>query len=226
MKKFIVCFKHLIVLIWIFLILLIFKITNNFVFKGGSSILFLVLLISLPTFIYIYSLHLTKLVREKNIQKESFLNLIKEDIETNKFKKHMLDKIIEMGLNYKLNEAINQINVDIYNYEHEILSLSFDINKATLKILSTSIEYLFYYSYKIDEFTKYDLKNFEYKETIILYTMIIERISKLINRKYIYIQSKKRRQLIDLATNEKVFDVVINPKLERYFKKEKKEINL
>lgn len=227
MKKFILAFHHLIVLIWLVLILIVFKITTNFKFKNGSSLIFLALIITFPTFIYIFTILNKKKIRnQKKHELPLYFQQIKDDQKKNKFQELLLDKIKECNLDYSIIVENSTIKINVYNIDRILFIIEFMPTFACIKINETNVKYNFYYSYHIDEYTKYDLRNFEYKETKILYMKLIEKIQNLINKKYVYIQSNKLLKLIEQETSEIIYEVNLNKKIYYYLEKEKKEIIL
>ena len=227
MKKIVLSLKHLIVLIWLFLVLLIFKITTNFKFKNGSSLVFVGLLIIVPLFVYIYSYIWSKKIRKQNKSLSlGYYTQIEKDVKTQKFQNNFLTKVKELGLEYKFNDQKDRLLINIYNNDFEIMNIDFTGISSNVQIVNTNIVYHFYYSNQIDEFTKYDLRNFEYKETTVLYTKILELLEKLINQEYTYTQSKKQKTLVNSTTKEIIYDVKLNKKLYKYYKKEIKQITL
>lgn len=227
MKKLIITFKHLLVLIWILFILIIFKITTNFVFKNGTSIIFILLLCSFTIFIYVYSLLEKRKVRKKRILLlNGYYEIIKKDFKNENFKIKFLDKLVDLKLEYKVLSISDFIEVHIYKKNELIMIVYFDSSKATLVINNTQIYYNYYYSSKYDEFTKYDLRYFEYQDSHILYVHIIDKITSLINHRYLYILNKKNKMLINKDNNEIIYEIAFNKKLLQKTKKIKKEIIL
>lgn len=226
MKKIIVAYRHLIILIWLILVLLIFKITTNFKFKNGSSLVFVSLLLIVPIVIYIYSfINIKKNKEAVKINKDGHYQNITRDIDKGIFKSCFLDKLTQLNLKY-LCDLTDIVCVKIINHNVEILNVIFNANQAIIEINDTKIVYRFYYSHMINEFTKYDLRNFEYKETSILYSKIVEKVSELINKEYIYIYSKKQISLVAVPSNEELYNVKVNKKLFDKENKNKKTIRL
>ncbi len=219
MKKIIIAYRHLIILIWLILILLIFKITTNFKFKNGSSLVFIGLIIIVPLIIYTYSfINIKKNKETVKINKDGYYQTIVKDLEKGNFQTNFLDKLSNLNLKYLCNH-LDVLIVKIINHNQDILKVTFSQNQATLEILDTKIIYHFYYSHIIDEFTKYDIRNFEYKEPTVLYSKILEKINFLINKEYIYTYTKKQVSLITTLDNVEVYNVKVNKKL---FEKENK----
>lgn len=227
MKKIILAFHHLIVLIWLILVIVIFKITTNFKFSNGNSLIFLALIITFPTFIYIFTAVSKKKLKNKLKQKRTiYFDKIKDDIKKSYFKDNLLNKIDELGLKYKLIENEKELRINISMKDIDTFNLTFTEDFAVLQLYNTIISFSFYYSNYIGEYSKYDIRNFEYKETKVLYLKILEKITSLINRTYIYFQSNKLVKLTDKDTNEVVYEIKLNKKLFLNLKKIKKIIEL
>lgn len=227
MKKIIMAFHHLIVLIWLIIILVVFKVTTNFKFENGSSLIFIALIIVFPTFIYIYTLiNKNKIRKQKKDKMLLYYRNIQDDKNKNQLKVNLLDKIKELGLDYELTDNQDTIRITIYSISKMLFHLTFTKSVAMLHVVETEIVYYFYYSNQIKEYSKYDLRNFEYKETKILYLKILERIKTLVQKTYVYTQSSKQIKLVVQDTNEVVYDLSLNKKLFSSLKKEKKILNL
>ncbi len=227
MRKIILAFHNLIVLIWLIIVVGIFKITTNLQFSNGNSLIFLALIIIFPSFIYIYTAVNKKKIRKlKKTQQATYYNQIKESIKKEQFKEELLDKILELGLEYKLVEAQDTTSVTIYTLDYTMFNLTFTYDYAMLQLCNTEITYYFYYSNHMSEYSKYDLRNFQYKEIKILYLKIIERITSLIQNVYVYTQSNKLLRLTMQDTNEIIYELHLNKKLFSNLKKKKQIINL
>ena len=144
MKKIIIAYRHLITLIWLILILLIFKITTNFKFKNGSSLVFIGLIIIVPLIIYTYSfINIKKNKETVKINKDGYYQTIVKDLEKGNFQTNFLDKISNLNLKYLCNH-LDVLIVKIINHNQDILKVTFSQNQATLEILDTKIIYHFY----------------------------------------------------------------------------------
>lgn len=200
MKRFLLAYRHLIVLIWLVIILVIFKIINNFVFKNGTSLVFVGLLMVVPLFIYIFTLCNRHQVRnkKKNLKKVYYDNLL-EDIKNGHFESSFLKRVHELDLQYTY--VVNE-NIHV---QMEGIAIIFDREKTTLHIDDTLVEYRFYYASRLTEVTKYDLRNLQYKNSLVLYTKIIEQIITLVNHQYAYTQNNKEIKLIRTDNNEVVY---------------------
>ena len=98
MKKIIIAYRHLIILIWLILILLIFKITTNFKFKNGSSLVFIGLIIIVPLIIYTYSfINIKKNKETVKINKDGYYQTIVKDLEKGNFQTNFLDKLSNLN---------------------------------------------------------------------------------------------------------------------------------
>ncbi|MGM9899660.1 MAG: hypothetical protein ACI32E_03645 [Bacilli bacterium] len=227
MKKVIMAFHHLIVLIWLIIVLVVFKVTTNFKFENGSSLIFIALIVVFPTVIYVYTfINKNKIRKQKKEKMYQYYRKIQDDKNKNQLKSNLLDKIKELGLDYELSEDQEMIRVTIYSISKKLFNLTFTKSVAMLHMVETEIIYYFYYSNQIKEYSKYDLRNFEYKETEMLYSKIIDRINSLIQKTYVYTQSSKQIKLVIQDTNEVVYDLTLNKKLFSNIKKEKKILNL
>ncbi len=226
MKKFLLAYRHLIVLTWLIIILFIFKVTINFKFENGLSLVFIFLLIIVPLIFYIYILvGIRKNRNQIVLNKNGYFQILLKDINTTNFNINFLDKLSFLNLKYLVN--INEeVVVKIINHNNEILNIIFDQTKASIVILNTEIKYNFYYSHIIDEFTKYDLRNFEYKEPIVLYTKILEKVSELINKEYTYIYTNKKILLTSNSNKQNIYEYNMKSNIRIKQKKEQKIINL
>lgn len=224
MKKFILAYRHLIVLIWLIIVLLIFKLTINFKFTNGLSLLFIFLLIIVPICFYIYiKILINKNIEKISLNKNGYYQVLLKDINTINFTTNFLEKLSLLNLKYLLNMD-DQPLIKVINHNDQILDIVFSETKASINIVNTNIKFNFYYSHIIDDFTKYDLRNFEYKDPIVLYTKIIEKVSELINKEYIYICSNKKMVLTTIIDKKDIYQYE-NKKREKV-KKEQKIIKL
>lgn len=226
MKKIILAYRHLIVLIWLILVLLVFKLTTNFKFTNGLSLIFIFLLIIVPICFYIYIKILIKQNYEKiNLNKSGYYQVLLKDINSTNFTTNLLDKLSSLNLKYLVNMD-EQPTIKVINHNVEVLIIDFWETKATINIVDTNIKYNFYYSHVIDEFTKYDLRNFEYKEPIVLYTKIVEKVSELINKEYIYTCSNKKMILTTILDKKDIYQFENKKRTNDKVKKEQKVIKL
>ena len=77
-------YRNIIILVW----WIIFKVTTNFVFKNGLSILFILLLVVLPVTLYIITtIYKQQLIKKKKRKKIRYIARLNEDIENKQFQK-------------------------------------------------------------------------------------------------------------------------------------------
>ena len=234
MKKYILSFRHLIVLIWLLLILLMFKLINNFVFENGSSIIFIILLISVPVVVYIYTaLHIKQTKEKLALIKSGYYSLLKKELMADANTSILVNQLRSLNLSFHIaseedfgENLKGDIKISIYNQDRHIMTLVFTDNKCYLELLNTLIRINFYYSNMINEFTEYDLRNFEYKDPSVLYNKIISKIEKLINKEYIYSQSNKELLLVEKQTKEIYYQRKLHKKIFKKIPKSKTEIKL
>ena len=202
-NTFLAMYKNIIILIWWISILVIFKVTTNFEFVGGSSILFISLLIGFPLALYIYGVICKKrLLKKKLAKKEPFFNVIKKDFNNKKFQKEFLDKLI--GYNFVLNKKEEFIN--IYN---DTINICFDKNFACIIFNETNVIFRYYYVSRIKDFTKYDVRLIHYYSTTYLYKLLLEKIEALINKSLLYYENKKGCILLDEKTQTIIYSTLL-----------------
>lgn len=87
-------YKNIIILVWWLAILVIFKVWNNFNFSNGNSILFIILIVVFPLALYIFGvIYKKKLLKQKNLRKKPFFEIIQDDYKTKKLQKEFLEQI-------------------------------------------------------------------------------------------------------------------------------------
>lgn len=206
MRKYLLIYRHLIVLIWEIIILVLFKLITDYKFSKGLSILFILLILIFPLIIYIWSYIQIKIIKIRHqLKVKGYYERIKRDLMKGNIYPNLLDKINKLGYTTNIQEESNTINVLIYKDNKEIMLIEFTKQNAKLTILKTLVIYRFYYSYVTGEFTKYDLRNFEYKETDVLYDNIYKIINRLSNNKYIYIQKSHLIKLTRMDNKEEIY---------------------
>lgn len=206
MRKFILLYRHLIVLLWEVLIFVIFKLTINFKFTNGLSILFISLIVIFPLIIYIWSFIKIRNNRRKHlINTKGYFEGIKRDYKKNIISNMLINKINE--LDYDVVEEVydDRIMLIVKRNYTPVFLIEFNKQRAKVVLLNTLVIYRFYYTYVTGEFTKYDLRNFEYKDTDVLYDNIYEVIAHLVNNKYMYSQKHHLIKLTRLDLNEDVY---------------------
>lgn len=192
-------FKNIIILIWWLIVLIIFKVTINFEFSNGNSLIFIALLIIPPIVLYVYGKIYKKYqVKLNKIKKEPYFNLIKKDLDKKVFKIEFLDKLI--GYNVLLN-----VQEEFINLSNDYITISFNKNFACIIINNTNVIYKYFYSSSYKNYTKYDERLFKYKTTIDLYESIINKLELLANKNLLYFENKKGCILLNKKTNEVLY---------------------
>ena len=159
-------YKNIIILVWWLAILVIFKVWNNFNFSNGNSILFIILIVVLPLALYIFGvIYKKRLLKQKNLRKKPFFEIIQDDYKTKKLQKEFLEQVEFLKLN--LNSKENQLLLS-----NNKIEISFEKNYTKINLLNTKITYYFYYSNYINNFTKFDKRMIQYHSTKYLYNQI------------------------------------------------------
>ena len=206
-RTFLAIYKNIIILLWWTVILISFKIINNFEFENGTSLIFIGLLVGLPVSLYIFGLiHKIKLKKIKAINNGPFIDIIKKDIESKKFEKEFLEDIRDLKF-----DLIDSDNIELKN---DLIQVVFTNEYAYIKLIDKKVIYRYFYVNKFRYYSKYDGRYFQYKPTTHLYTVMISKIKELSHREYIYIENRRTIKLIDKATEEIIY----------YMKKEKKQL--
>ncbi len=218
-KTFLAIYKNLIILVWWIVILIIFKVTTNFEFSHGNSLIFVFLMFALPLTLYIFGLvYKKKLLKAKALKKGPYIDKIKNDYKNKILQKEFSNNIKNLAF------AIEQINDEVV-LDNPHLLIVFQKERASLHLKETKIYYYYYYSLKVKEYCKYDKKLLQYNSTIYLYHLIIEKLNTLIEHPLNYIENKKNFWLVDSITSEVLYTNAKGP-----FKKKRsnqvKEINL
>ena len=85
-KTFLAMYRNIIILLWWIVILVLFKITTNFEFHHGLSLLFIFLVVFVPlSFYLITKIYQQKLIRAKRNRKGNYYQRIKKDFVGNKW---------------------------------------------------------------------------------------------------------------------------------------------
>ncbi len=206
-KTFLAIYKNLIILLWWMVILISFKIINNFEFENGTSLIFIGLLVILPVTLYIFGLiHKLKLKKIKSINNGPYIKIIKKDIETKKFEKEFLEDIEHLKFDF-----IESDNIELRN---EKIQIVFTNEYAYIKMIDTKVIYRYYYVNKFRYYSKYDTRYLQYRSTTYLYTLLLSRIKELSSKEYTYIENRRSIKLIDNETDEIIYNM----------KKEKKQL--
>lgn len=192
-------FKNIIILIWWIIVLIVFKVTTNFEFSNGNSLIFVGLLVIIPlTLFIIANIFKKKLMKEGKKNKIPYFQRIKEDIKSKTFYNEFLSKI--STLNFSQIEEDNKI-ILVSN----LLEIVFSQSLVSISIKNTQVIYRYYYSNKFTELSKYDKKYLQYKGTSVLYQLLVEKVLLLSNNELTYFENKKHAKLILTATDEVLF---------------------
>lgn len=181
-KTFLTMYRNLIILLWWISIILIFKLTINFQFHRGLSLVFIALMILPPFCLYIFtSIHRRKLINRKRNRKLTYFNRIKKDYQSKIFEKEFLHPLMK---NFgPLDFIYNEEKIEIKN---EQFIITFFPTKAILKINETKVKYQYYYTHKYDDLSFYDTKFLQYHDTEYLYNTIIEKLNILSKEELLY----------------------------------------
>lgn len=181
-KTFLTMYRNLIILLWWIIIILVFKLTINFKFHHGLSLVFIALMIVLPLFLYIFtSIHRKKLIKRKKVRKLTYFNRIKNDYQNKIFEKELLNPLKKnIG---QLDFSYNEEKIEIKN---EQFIISFYPTKAILEIIGTKVKYNYYYTHKYDNLSFYDTKFVQYHDTEYLYDTIIQKLDALSKEELLY----------------------------------------
>lgn len=195
-KTFLAMYKNLIILIWWLIILIVFKVTTNFVFRNGNSLIFILLMVVIPLTLYIFGVVYKKqLIKQKKLRKGPYIEIIKNDYKNKKFNKDFLDKLNQ----YHFTTELTENNLDVFNDQFLI---SFTKTHAYLAIKNTKIVYHYYYTSKLKDFSKYDKKLIQYHPTTYLYELLIIQINNLSSKELNYFEDKDQYALIADSTDE------------------------
>ena len=206
-KTFLAIYKNLIILLWWTVLLISFKIINNFEFQNGTSLIFIGLLIVLPFSLYIFGLiHKFKLKKIKAINNGPFIEIIKKDIETKKFDKEFIKDIEDLKFSF-----IESNNIELRN---DTIQIVFTNEYAYIKLIDKKVIYRYYYVNKFRSYSKYDTRYLQYRPTTYMYTLMLSRLKELTSKEYTYIENRRSIKLIDTKTKEIIYSV----------KKEKKQL--
>lgn len=162
--------------------ILVFKLTINFKFHHGLSLVFIALMIVLPLCLYIFtSIHKRRLINKKKIRKLTYFSRIKKDYQSKIFEKELLNPLMKnMG---QLDFSYSEEKIEVKN---EQFSLSFYPTKAILEIIGTKVKYQYYYTHKYDNLSFYDTKFVQYHDTEYLYDIIIQKLDALSKEELLY----------------------------------------
>lgn len=181
-KTFLTMYRNLIILLWWIIVILVFKLTINFKFHHGLSLVFIALMAILPIFLYIFtSIHRKKLINRKKIRKLTYFNRIKKDYQNKIFEKEFLNPLKKnIG---QLDFSYSEEKIEIKN---EQFIISFYPTKAILEIIGTKVKYNYYYTHKYDNLSFYDTKFVQYHDTEYLYDTIIQKLDVLSKEELLY----------------------------------------
>lgn len=158
-------------------------------------------------------------IRHK-VKMQGYFQLLLRDNKKGKLDEYLIDEIKKLGYNVEIEISNDLIFIMVKENYNVLILIKMEHKKTTVEIIDTLVHYNFYYSYVTNDFTKYDLRNFEYKDTTLLYSSIVSLITKLSNHKYKYVQQKHLVKLINLDTNEDIYirkyPIVISKTLEAF----------
>lgn len=178
-------YKNIIILIWWAIILIVFKVTTNFEFRNGTSLIFISLLVIFPLVLFIISrVFLKGLQKTNNKNKIPYFQRIKVDVKDKTFNKELISKLPLSNITL-LNDE-DKILVDDIN-----LIIEFNKTFASIIIKNTKVIFHYYYTNKFHIITKYDTRHLQYKPTNYLYKIIVEKVNELCSSDLTYMENKK-----------------------------------
>lgn len=194
-------YRNIILLLWWIIILVLFKITTNFEFHHGLSLLFVFLVVFVPLVFYVVTkLHQQKLIQAKKNRKGTYYQRIKKDFEKSLFQKNMV---------LPLEGYIGHIDIKIENDEiklvHPQLMCIFQQKKATIQIIDTRVCYAYYYSFQIDRIHTYNTLHMQYHDTNYLYHMMLTQIQLLSQDVLLYQENKNSCLLTNLEQTKVLY---------------------
>ena len=140
-KTFLAMYTNIIILVWWLAILVIFKVWNNFNFSNGNSILFIILIVVLPLALYIFGvIYKKRLLKQKNLRKKPFFEIIQDDYKTKKLQKEFLEQVEFLKLN--LNSKENQLLLS-----NNKIEISFEKNNFKLCLRNCNFISDIFYNY-------------------------------------------------------------------------------
>lgn len=204
-------YRSFIILVWIITILIIFKIVNNFLFKNGSSLIFITLIFILPLIFWI----LTQIARKKSIKEKKKLETkyylrILNDIKESNFDKQFINPLKQLISYSTFNDSNNII------FENENLIIGFNEIKSYISIKNTNVTFSYYYSNKFYKSTIYDEKFMQYQDTKELYQLMINKLETLLSEPLIYETNKYNLRLIGSNTKQVYYEIIKKPKKIKY----------
>lgn len=221
LKSKIIQYNSIITFVWWVLLLISFRIINNFHFQNGSSIIFLILFFIPPVIFKTISIrHRRRIKSQKAARKSGYYIQIKNDIDTNVFYANFLAPIKYQFGSLNLDVKESEINILI----NDTISLIFTEKKATISLLETNIKYSFYYSKDFEDLTKYDIRGVEFYPTEKLYQDIIISLNNLTGDliyEEVY-QGGKYLGCLLYRDNEVIYQIVDEPKKGLFAPKVKK----
>lgn len=184
MKK-IIRYYHWIILSWIGLVLITFKIYNNFYFENNESILFVVSILIVPVSLLI----IRSVIHKKNLKffyecKNNYYDLVEkminqelpQEIDTLTNVK-IVDRNIYFGMNYQ----------GVINHNRTYLEI---------RILHTNVSFKFYYNKTLDEVLLFDRTGYQNQEPKVLYNDVLITIKSLINGQLTYKEFAKKDKIL------------------------------
>lgn len=193
-KTFLAMYRNIIILLWWIVILVLFKITTNFEFHHGLSLLFIFLVVFVPLGFYLITkIYQQKLIRAKRNRKGNYYQRIKKDFEGKQLEKNLL---------CPLRACIGDMDIKIENDEikliHPQLICTFQQKKATIQIVDTRVCYGYYYSFQIDRMHIYNTLHLQYHDTNYLYQLMLTQIQLLAQEVLLYQENKNNCLLTNL----------------------------
>lgn len=209
-------YRNIIVLFWWITIIIIFKVTTNFEFKNGMSILFVLLMIVFPLVLYIFtSIHKRKLMKKKLAKKLSYFSRIKKDYNSKIFQNELIKP-----LNVLLGDVELGYDDNLIEIKNRYFKIEFVKNKALIYINDTKVIYQYFYTNRFDNLSSFDVKFIQYKDSIYLYKLLREKIESIFKDSLLYKESSKGYILSSI--DEKI---IYYQKRIHNSKKEKYQIN-
>lgn len=212
-KTFLAMYKNIIILVWWLMILVIFKIWNNFVFENGSSLLFVFLIVVLPLTLYIFGIvYKNSLLKQKSLKKKPLFENIQSDYEANKLQKIFSDEIEKLKLNVEKKEE----KIMLHNNQ---VAIVFERHYSQIKLIQTKVVYYFYYGTHFTSITSFDQKMLQFHSPNYLYNQVKTQLAKLLECSLTYMENKKCYKLIDSTTNKVLYDSAKKPKAKQKYNK-------
>ena len=194
MKYFIARNKQWLEFVWIGIVLVFFKLYNNFIFEQGESYIFFVALFFVPLFLELVGSY----VRRKNkakyyIKHSSFLKLIESN----------LDKELIEEITNKTRMLTDSDTLTIYFGPRLLGKIKFTETYASISLIDTIVEYRFFYGPTEYILTKYDESGFEFRPVTYLFQRMLFRIDELSSLDLVYKEYYKKKKVIAVTLEDK-----------------------